>query len=521
MSTTVVIGAARQLLVSELRALVADVPDADVVHVAVSTDELSAVVGQRRPDLVLLDDMLGPQGVVATVRELAGRSLGTAVLVVNQSGATDPVVVMGEGARGVLSYPIELENFQDRFDSARLWAQRMSAQLGGGYVGGNDSGVGSRGRVTVFAGAKGGVGTTTIATHMAYDLAQKVTGIRVCLVDLDLLAGDVTAILEARQRVSIADVAKVSQDLDAGTILDAVVRHESGVSLLLAPQVVQESEFVTAGSVRAILRLLREQFHVILVDGGSHSSPAQAAAVEVADEVVSIVTPDVLAMRSFRRQISAWEGLGVRNEQDVHVLVNRAARDDMVHTEAIAKLTSGKVLGTRLPATFRRLEKAVNTRDPLEMREGSWWNAIEKIGAEVGVYAGYTPAVAVPQSEGGNRARRRRGRGESGQVALETVALTPIIAIICLLVWQIGLSALAFVWNGHAANAAVRAAAIGEDPEEAARDAVPDGMRDKVTVSVRSDGTVKVSTAVPILCPGCGSLPTQVTQVSEITEEPS
>jgi pilus assembly protein CpaE len=356
---------------------------------------------------------------------------------------------------------------------------------------------------------------------MAYDLAQKVPGIKVCLVDLDLLAGDVTAILEARQRVSIADVAKVSQDLDAATILDAVVRHESGVSLLLAPQLVQDSEHVTATSVRSILRLLREQFHVILVDGGSHSTPAQAAAVEIADEVVTVVTPDVLVMRSFRRLINAWEGLAVRNEQDLHVLVNRASRDDMVHIDAIAKLTSGKLLTTRLPAAFRRLEKAVNTRDPLEVREAAWWNAIEKVGAEVGVYAGYAPppAAAAP-SEGGSRAKRRKDKGEAGQVALENVALMPVILLICLLVWQIGLSALAFVWNGHAANAAVRAASIGEDPEQAARNAVPDGIRDNVRVVIQSDGSVKVSTSVPVLCPGCASLPTQITQVSAVTEEP-
>ena len=515
--TKVVVGAADQAVVRELRALLAEIEGTEILSIVESSHELSAVVARLKPAVVLLHDQLGPQLAPDVVRELVFRSPTTGVLVVNSmmDGET-ALLAMEAGAKGVVRYPTGFDDLLSRFEVARQWSERMSGLISGA-VADTARDLGRHGRVTVFTGAKGGVGTTTIATHMAIDLQRKVAGTKVCLVDLDLQAGDVSGIIEARQRVSIADVAKVSEDLSAGTILDALVRHESGISLLLAPVHVQESEYVTASAVRAILGLLRQEFDVILVDGGSHATPAQAAAIEVADAAVVVVTPDVLAMRSFRRSVQAWESLGVRSEQELNVVVNKVSRDDALTFDALVKLTSASVVSTWLPSAFRTLERSVNSRNPDEVREATWWSALERIGAEIGVGGqAATPAPASTPSRKG----RRRAKAEAGQIAVETVALVPLVALACLLAWQVGLTALAFVWNGHAANAATRAHAIGEDPSVAARDAVPDSMRDSVRVTVLGDGTVKVSTKVPVLCPGCAALPSEISQTSDVVEEP-
>lgn len=517
--TKVVVGAADQGVQSEIRNFLAEIDGAEVASYEESTAELSAAVGRLRPDVVIVHDRLGPQSASEVVREIVFRSPASGVVVLNSTGDVEGALkAMEAGAKGVVSYPIAFDNLLGRFEAAREWSERMAGLLSGS-VADTTRALGRHGRVTVFAGAKGGVGTTTIATHMALDLRRKVSGLRVCLVDLDLQAGDVSSILEARQRVSIADVAKVAEDLSPATILDALVQHESGISLLLTPVQVAETEYVTASSVRAILGLLRQEFDVIIVDGGSHATPAQAAAVEVADAVVTVVTPDVLAMRSFRRIVQAWESLGVSAEQDLNVLVNRVSREDVLNADSLARLTSAKVVSTRLPATFRRLERAVNSRDPSEVREAAWWSALERIGAEIGV-----SGIAIPDPQPRAPARRRGGARraavETGQVAVETVVLVPFVILVLLLAWQVGLTALAFVWNGHAANAAARAQSIGEDPAAAARDAVPSSIQDQVHVSVLGDGSVKVTMDIPALCPGCAELPGHISQTSHPVEEP-
>lgn len=523
--TRIIIGAADQSVSTDLRNRLSEVEDVEITFYAESTAELTAAVGREKPDVVFLHDLLGPESPSNAIRDITYRAPATAVLLISSVDDSDLAMAAFEaGAKGILRYPFALEDVIAKLTTARAWAERM-----GGFISGatQDAGteLGRRGTITVLAGAKGGVGTTTIATHIGLDVKRKMPTARVCLVDLDLQAGDISGILEARQRVSIADVARVSEDLSARTVTDALVMHESGVALLLTPIEIHEIEFVTASSVRAILGLLRQEFDVIIVDGGSHATPAQAAAVEVADEVVAIVTPDVLAMRSWRRTITAWEGLGVRTEEDVHLLVNRVSREDVLNADALDRLTSAKIVTTRLPAMFRRLEGAVNARDPEQVREAVWWSALEKIGAEVGVIARPAGTGAVPETRTARRSvRSRRGRrtraGERGQVTVETVALVPVVVIICLMAWQVGLTALAFVWNGHAANEAARAVSINENPQTAAQNSMPASMRSSIHASVLPDGrTVRVSSDIPVLCPGCAALPRQIVQTAKAVAE--
>ena len=524
--TKIIIGAADQSVAADLRNRLSEVDGTEVASYAESTSELSAMVAREKPDVVFIHDLLGPDTPANAVRELVFRSPATAVLLI--SSVDDPEAAMAAfeaGVKGVLRYPFAYEDVVAKLATATAWAERMGGLISGST---QDTGreLGRRGRITVFAGAKGGVGTTTIATHMAMDIQRKVPGTRVCLVDLDLQAGDVAGILEARQRVSIADVARVSEDLSSRTVTDALVVHDSGVSLLLSPLEIHETDFVTPAAIRAILSLLRQEFDVILVDGGSHATPAQAAAVEVADEVVAVVTPDVLAMRSWRRTVQAWEGLGVRSESEVHLLVNRVSREDVLNPDSLGRLTSARMVSTRLPAMFRRLERGVNARNPEEVRESVWWSALEKIGAEVGVNGNVRPATdATSQAAKETRSarprtrRERRAAREAGQVALETVTLVPVVITLCLIVWQVGLTALAFVWNGHAANAAARALSIGEDPAAAARRAMPENMRGTIHVSVVGSSSVRVASDIPVLCPGCGALPSQVVQTESVVQE--
>ena len=160
------------------------------------------------------------------------------------------------------------------------------------------------------AGAKGGVGTTVVASHLAWDAARSDPNMRVCLVDLDVENGDVPSYLDVSHRVSIADLAKISEDLTARAVADTVVAHSSGLHLLLTPREIRDTEFVTPEAVRRIIAQLRTLYHLVVVDVGSAITTTQAAAVESADLTLQLVTADVPALRAARRQVVAWESLG-------------------------------------------------------------------------------------------------------------------------------------------------------------------------------------------------------------------
>jgi len=265
--TRVVLGIADQVVASELRSTLLEVTGVEVVYVADSSQELTMAVLRESPDIVFVHDGLGPEPVLQTIRDLSLRRPASATLLVT-SGATAQTAMslMESGGRGVVSYPFVFEEVLSRLSGAVEWSAQMRRLLAGADGNGGGAAM-SRARVIGFVGAKGGVGTTTLVTHLAMDVCRQVETLKVCLVDLDLEKGDVSSILEVRHRTSIADVAKVSEDLSGGTVSDAVVVHESGLHLLLAPPDVREAEYVSPESIRAIVALLRREYDLILIDG--------------------------------------------------------------------------------------------------------------------------------------------------------------------------------------------------------------------------------------------------------------
>lgn len=47
-------------------------------------------------------------------------------------------------------------------------------------------------------------------------------------------------------------------------------KHESGLYWLAAPKQIEEAELVSAATVEATLKVLRELFDVVLIDCGTH-----------------------------------------------------------------------------------------------------------------------------------------------------------------------------------------------------------------------------------------------------------
>ncbi len=96
------------------------------------------------------------------------------------------------------------------------------------------------------------------------------------------------------------------------------------------------------------------------------------------------------------------------------------------------------------------------------------------------------------------------GRGDIGQASVETVALLPLVAVVGGLLWQAVVAGQALWLAGAAARAAARAAAVGADPQAAARGALPprleQGMR--VRALARGGGGVRVDLRVPAVLTG-------------------
>ncbi len=158
-----------------------------------------------------------------------------------------------------------------------------------------------RGLLTVVFSPRGGAGKSTLAANLAVALAQE-TPDRVVLVDLDLLFGHQSILLNVMPRSSLAAITPAALGaLDRESFGYYLTTHEeSSLRLLVGALRPEEGEVVSGEHVRTVLGLLRRQFVHVVVDVSSNFADPSLVAVELADRVLVVSTPDPFCARDVR-----------------------------------------------------------------------------------------------------------------------------------------------------------------------------------------------------------------------------
>ena len=121
------------------------------------------------------------------------------------------------------------------------------------------------GTVTALIGARGGVGTTTLAVNLAWHLANRQSR-RVALVDLDLQTGDCALALNIKPNPGLREALVNPKRVDS-TLLERVmtpVGHR--LFVLSSEEPLSDDLGITAEAVGTLVGALREQFHYIILD---------------------------------------------------------------------------------------------------------------------------------------------------------------------------------------------------------------------------------------------------------------
>ncbi|MFL5779654.1 MAG: response regulator [Chloroflexota bacterium] len=178
------------------------------------------------------------------------------------------------------------------------------------------------GRVHAFYGAKGGVGTTTIAINTAIALHREL-GRKVALVDGNLQFGDHRVFLDlGLDRKSIVDLVTATS-IDQDLIKNVLVKHDSGVDLLLAPPSPETAELVTPDHMPVILDLLRSLYDYVLVDIDKRLDDINLGILEASDTIFVIMTADLSCLKNVRLVLETIGHLGYEPRR-VQLVLNRS-----------------------------------------------------------------------------------------------------------------------------------------------------------------------------------------------------
>jgi pilus assembly protein CpaE len=286
-------------------------------EVVVATDGAEALRlwQEESPALILLDVTLpGVDGYEVATRIRAGEGPKTHVPIIMLTGERDvqqKVRALRAGADDYLIKP---------FHPAELLARMKSLIVRFGP--GDSSAVRPPlGRIHAYYGAKGGVGTTTIAINAA--IALNNLGRRVCLVDGNLQFGDHRVFLDiSLETRGIVDVVS-APSMDADLIRTILQRHDSGIDLLLAPPSPESADLVTPAHVHQVLDLLRGMYDYVIVDIDKRLDDVNLMILDIADAIFAVMTADLSCLKNVRLVLETIGHLGYEGSK-LKLVLNRS-----------------------------------------------------------------------------------------------------------------------------------------------------------------------------------------------------
>ena len=161
----------------------------------------------------------------------------------------------------------------------------------------NDPKASPLGKVIAFVGAKGGVGSSTIAHNMAYAFSNNLDT-ETILTDLDLSFGTAALNFNHDGGGSFYDALSAPDRMDA-TLLDRLMsKLGNKLSLLNGPGTLDREMSFDAHAVETVLDIVRKAAPMIVVDVPNAWAPWVKHTLMAADEVVITASPELPALRN-------------------------------------------------------------------------------------------------------------------------------------------------------------------------------------------------------------------------------
>jgi pilus assembly protein CpaE len=214
------------------------------------------------------------------------------------------------------------------------------------------------GEVFAVVGAKGGVGTTTLAVNIATTLSVVSKG-STLLIDLHPGGGDAALFLGATPKFTVADALENTHRLDEAYLKGLVAKTANGPDLLAAPE--RSGSTLDARRLRAVVEFAAHTYRFVVLDLPRADS-ALNEAFELASSITVVATQELAAIRSGARLAA---GLRQRFGSDrVRVVVNRYDQGADFDSRDLERAVGSEIDHT-FPSNYRLAIAALNKGRPL------------------------------------------------------------------------------------------------------------------------------------------------------------
>ena len=363
-------------------------------------------IEQQEVDIVLVDEEVGGRDGLTTLREISSLEPLLPVCLLSSRPDSELIErVLDAGGRGLLPLPPSVERYAERLRALSAWTRAAQGRV----TGEREQMARAVGSVVAVVGAKGGVGASLTALVSARATASRG---RTALVDFDLRAGDLASYCGVTVRRNITDLASLGAEIGGREISEVAYPVRNGIELLPAPEHGELAELMTETAARQIVQAIRYQYAAVVVDCGSHLDDATAAALDLADVIVVVATPEVPALRAVRRLGETLGRLTLAHNTPTRLVLNRTSRNNEIQPATAARLVSLPLLAV-MPDRIAKLEPSLNTGSLIDLALPE----LNKVGQSIAraTWTNGPPAPAAGNGRVGGQPESDRADDEQGK----------------------------------------------------------------------------------------------------------
>jgi pilus assembly protein CpaE len=334
------------------------------VHVASDGEAGVEMARSTQPDLILMDVAMPKlDGYAATQRIRAEEKDGRRVPIIMLTSEAD-VEQRVRGLRAGADDDI-VKPFHPMELIARIKA--LLSRSGGLMARAKGAEPSTLGRLCCFYGAKGGVGTTTIAINTAIALANA-SKRRTALVDANLQFGDLRVFLDMGLDTASMVNAITEPDLDADLLKKLMATHRSGIDLLLAPptpeaaDIVVERQRTDPAALSNLLAVMRKAYDYTMIDMVKTIDDFNLQLFDEADVIFVVMTADLSCLKNVRLVLETMDSLGYERAK-VQLVLNRSNAYTGINV-ANAESALGRQIDYQVINEYRGAISSLNSGEP-------------------------------------------------------------------------------------------------------------------------------------------------------------
>jgi len=244
--------------------------------------------------------------------------------------------------------------------------------------------------VFAFVGAKGGVGTTTLAVNVATALA--LSDESTLFIDMHVAYGDAAVLLGTEPRFSLVDALENTHRLDLAFFNGLTVQSEAGVALLASSDHAPTSP-IDVHRIRLLLDFAVRNYRYTVLDL-PRSNPAMMDALEAAADIIVVTNQELASVRGASRVAGALSRRYGREK--VSVVVSRFDKSADIGTSDIEQAVHAPLRFT-FPSDYRLALQALNAGRPFVLDSSSKLaSAVLTFTRTLNPDAGPEPAPSAP-----------------------------------------------------------------------------------------------------------------------------